>query len=86
MEDNKKFMSLDDLVKMGNENYIKMINEGKITDIFRAIGLFPNQTVTNDVLILSQMPNATCVKRMKEWKINENRRSCILWGVGKKRN
>lgn len=67
MEDNKKFMSLDDLVKMGNENYIKMINEGKITDIFRAIGLFPNQTVTNDVLILSQMPNATCVKRMKEW-------------------
>ena len=67
MEDNKKFMSLDDLVKMGNENYIKMINEGKITDIFRAIGLFPNQTVTNDVLILTQMPTATCVKRMKEW-------------------
>lgn len=67
MEDNKKFISLDDLVKMGNENYLKMINEGKITDIFRAIGLFPNQTVTNDVLILTQMPTATCVKRMKEW-------------------
>ena len=67
MEDNKKFISLDDLVKMGNENYLKMINQGKITDIFRAIGLFPNQTVTNDVLILTQMPTATCVKRMKEW-------------------
>lgn len=67
MEENKNYISLEDLTKMGNENYVKFIKENKVKDILRAIGLFPDQTITNDVLILTQKPEATCVKRMKEW-------------------
>ena len=59
--------SLDELTIKANEEFAKIVKENSVRDLIRAIGLFPDQTITNDVLILSQKPNATCVKRMKEW-------------------
>lgn len=67
MEKEKILSSLEELTSNANETYKKMIKENKIKDIIKAIGLFPDQTITNDILILSQKPDATCVKRMKEW-------------------
>ena len=66
MEENK-FTTLDDLIELSHKNYLQMLKDNKLPELLRAIGLFPDQTITNDVLILSQNPNATCVKRMKEW-------------------
>jgi len=67
MNELKTFISLEDLAKLADEQYIKMIKENKIKDIVKAIGLFPDQTITNDVLILTQNPNATHVKRLSDW-------------------
>ena len=66
MED-KKFMTLEELTAVAQDKYLEIMKENRAKDILRAIGLFPDQTITNDVLILAQKPEATCVKRMKEW-------------------
>lgn len=66
MED-KKFMTLEDLTALSQEKYMEILKQNQIKSLLRAIGLFPDQTITNDVLILSQNPDAICVKRMKEW-------------------
>src|SRR5574344_738150 len=67
MNELKTFISLEDLAKLADEQYIKMLKENKIKDIIKAIGLFPDQTITNDILILTQNPNATLVKRLSDW-------------------
>ncbi|MBR1984759.1 MAG: hypothetical protein IKA31_03375 [Clostridia bacterium] len=72
MED-KNIKALEELEKTSDEKYIQMLKNNEITKILRAIGLFPDQTITNDILILSQRPDATCVKRMRDW--NYYRRS-----------
>ncbi len=59
--------TVEDLKNKFKTDYIKMIKENKFKDLVRSIGLFPDQTIENDVLILGSNPNATCVKRMKEW-------------------
>ena len=73
MEEVKKTTTLEDLTNSANEQYRQLLSEDKLENLLRAIGLFPDQTITNDVLILSQKPDAICVKRMKEW--NYYRRS-----------
>ncbi len=80
MEQEKITSSLEELTVKAETNYKQMIKDNKIKDILRAIGLFPDQTITNDVLILSQRPDATCVKRMKEWNyykrsVNKNEKA-----------
>ncbi len=67
MTENKTYTTLEELTEKANNEYLQYLKDNKLTDILRAIGLFPDQTITNDVLILSQNPNAICVKRMKEW-------------------
>lgn len=67
MEQNKNFLTLEDLVKMSDENYTKLLKENKITNILKGIGLFSDQSIKNTVLILTQSPEATCVKRMDDW-------------------
>jgi len=79
MNDLKTFISLDDLAKLADENFVNMIKENKIKDIIRAIGMFSDQTITNDILILTQNPNATVVKRLSDWgyykrKVKENQK------------
>lgn len=65
--ENKNFITLEELTDMANSDYKKLLDEKRLPDLLRAIGLFPDQTISNDVLILSQKPDAICVKRMKEW-------------------
>lgn len=62
-----KMITLEDLTNAASENYLKFIKEGQIKSILRNIGLFCDHTIDNDVLILLQNPNATCVKRLTEW-------------------
>ena len=62
-----KMITLEDLTSAASENYLKFIKEGQIKSILRNIGLFCDHTIDNDVLILLQNPDATCVKRLTEW-------------------
>ena len=62
-----KMITLDDITSAANENYLKFLKDGQIKSILRNIGLFADHTIDNDVLILLQNPNATCVKRLTEW-------------------
>ena len=66
MED-KNIKALEELEKTSEEKYIKMLKEGSYEKLLKAIGLFPDQTIANEVLILSQKPDAICVKRMRDW-------------------
>ena len=66
MED-KKIKVLEELAKQSDEEYMKILKNNGFTKLLKAIGLFPDQAISNDILILSQKPDATCVKRMKEW-------------------
>ena len=75
----EKMITLEDLTSAANDNYLKFLKEGQVKSILRNIGLFADHTIDNDVLILLQNPNATCVKRLTEWnfykrntKKNEN--------------
>jgi len=92
MEELKTFISLEDLAKLADEQYLKMLKENKIKDIVKAIGLFPDQTITNDILILTQNPNATLVKRLSDWgyykrKVKEDQKGLkIISHVLKKYN
>ena len=63
----EKMITLEDLTNVANENYLKFLKEGQVKSILRNIGLFADHTIDNDVLILLQNPNATCVKRLTEW-------------------
>ena len=62
-----KMITLEDLTNVANENYLKFLKEGQVKSILRNIGLFADHTIDNDILILTQNPNATCVKRLTEW-------------------
>ena len=62
-----KMITLEDLTNVANENYLKFLKEGQAKSILRNIGLFADHTIDNDILILTQNPNATCVKRLTEW-------------------
>ena len=62
-----KMITLEDLTNAANENYLKFLKEGQVKSILRNIGLFADHTIDNDILILTQNPNATCVKRLTEW-------------------
>ena len=63
----EKFLTVEQLRNKAHEQYINLLKENKLTALLRAIGYFTDQTIANDVLILNANPNATCVKRMKEW-------------------
>lgn len=65
--ENKNYMTLEELIQLGNTNYLKLLKKGNIEYLLKAIGTFPDQTVTNDILILTQNQKATCVKRMLDW-------------------
>ena len=79
MTDLKTFVSLDDLAKFADDKFVQMLKENKVKDILKAIGLFSDQTITNDILIISQNPEATVVKRLSDWgyykrKVKENQK------------
>lgn len=65
--DDKNVKALEELEKTSEEKYLQLLKSGEYKKLLRAIGLFPDQTITNEVLILSQKPDAICVKRMRDW-------------------
>lgn len=76
----KTFVTVDELTKQATENYLKYLNEGKLTDILKVLGRMPDYTVLNDVLLMTQMPNITLAKRLSDWnkdgrKVKENQKS-----------
>ena len=76
----RNIKALEELTKQSDEKYIELLKNNQLTKILRAIGLFPDQTITNDVLIITQKPEATCVKRMRDWNyykrsVNKNEKA-----------
>ena len=63
----KKYTNVEELTKVADEQFIKYLNENKLTDILKMVGKMPDHTVTNSVLIMHQMPNATFTKRLTDW-------------------
>ena len=64
MEQQKTIMTLEDLIKLSDEKYLELLNNKETKTLLKTIGLFSNQTISNDVLILTQNPNATITDAM----------------------
>lgn len=76
----KNYATVESLTAQANEQYLKYMNEGRLRDILKVMGLMPDYTVMNDVLIMSQMPNVKLVKRLTGWnkdgrKVKEHQKS-----------
>ena len=72
MEENN-FSTLEGLTKTADENYIKLLKENRLQELLRAIGYFKDFSIKNDVLILTQMPEATLVNTFEEWNSKKRR-------------
>lgn len=75
MEENKNYVSVDDLIKQAEEQFKQFIKEGKYKDILLSMSNLNCYSITNQMLILAQMPQARCVNGMKVW--NYNKRNII---------
>ena len=76
----KNYATVESLTTQANEQYLKYISEGNLRDILKVMGLMPDYTVMNDVLIMSQMPDVKLVKRLTGWnkdgrKVKEHQKS-----------
>ena len=76
----KNYATVESLTAQANEQYLKYLSEGRLRDILKVMGLMPDYTVMNDVLIMSQMPNVKLVKRLTGWnkdgrKVKEHQKS-----------
>jgi len=75
MEENKTYITVDDLIKQAEEQFKQFIKEGKYKDILLSMSNLNCYSITNQMLILAQMPQARCVNGMKVW--NYNKRNII---------
>ena len=76
----KNYATVESLTTQANEQYLKYLSEGNLRDILKVMGLMPDYTVMNDVLIMSQMPDLKLVKRLTGWnkdgrKVKEHQKS-----------
>lgn len=76
----KNYATVESLTTQANEQYLKYLSEGNLRDILKVMGLMPDYTVMNDVLIMSQMPDVKLVKRLTGWnkdgrKVKEHQKS-----------
>ena len=67
MDDKKTYTTVDDLLKEADQEYLRLLNENKLTEVLQAIGTFPTLSVVNSVLIKKQMPSATKVMAFDYW-------------------
>ena len=79
----KNYATVESLTAQADEQYLKYLSEGRLRDILKVMGLMPDYTVMNDVLIMSQMPNVKLVKRLTGWnkdgrKVKEHQKSLVL--------
>ncbi len=70
MEENKTYITVDDLIKQAEEQYKQFIKDGKYKDILLSMSNLNCYSITNQLLILSQYPEASCVNGMKVWNYN----------------
>lgn len=70
MEENKIRTTVDDLIAQAEDQYAKFIKSGKYKDLLLSMSNLNCYSLTNHLLILSQMPTATCVNGMKTWNFN----------------
>ena len=55
MDDKKTYTTVDDLLKEADQEYLRLLNENKLTEVLQAIGTFPTLSVVNSVLITIQL-------------------------------
>lgn len=70
MEETKTYITVDDLLKQAEEHYKQFIKDGKYKEILLSMSNLNCYSITNQLLILSQLPEARCVNGMKVWNYN----------------
>lgn len=70
MEENKIRVTVDDLIAQAENQYSQFIKSGKYKDLLLSMSNLHCYSLANHLLILSQMPTATCVNGMKTWNFN----------------
>lgn len=69
-EENKIYTTVDDLIKQAEQQFKQFIKDGKYKDILLSMCNLNCYSITNQMLILAQKPNARCVNGMKVWNYN----------------
>ena len=75
-EEKKNYTTIADLENLAKEKYIELLKQGKLTDILDTMAKFPNITIDNDVLVMTQMPEATKIDMKEVWENIFNVWSC----------
>ena len=70
MEENKIYTTVDELIKQAEEQFKQFIKDGKYKDLLLSMSNLNCYSITNQMLILAQLPNARCVNGMKVWNYN----------------
>lgn len=70
MEENKVRTTVDDLITQAEQQYVEFLKSGKYKDLLLSMSNLNCYSLNNHLLILSQMPTATCVNGMKVWNYN----------------
>jgi len=70
MQENKTFLTAEDLVKQANTDFTIYIKNGKYKEILLSMSNLNCYSLTNQILIIAQMPKAKCVNGMKVWNYN----------------
>ena len=76
MEENKVRTTVNDLITQAEQKYVEFLKSGKYKDLLFSMSNLNCYSLSNHLLILSQMPTETCVNGMKIW--NYNHRNEIL--------
>ncbi len=57
-----------EIINKANDQYLKMVKEGKYKDVLEKFGQNGNYSLNNLLYMLSQNPNVTIAKGMNEWE------------------
>jgi len=70
MQENKNYLTAGDLIRQANADFIQYIKNGKYKDLLLSMSNLNCYSITNQILIHSQNPNAKCVNNLKVWNYN----------------
>lgn len=70
MEENAIRVTVNDLIAQAEDQYAKFLKSGKYKDLLLSMSNLNCYSLNNQLLILSQNPNATCVNSVKIWNYN----------------
>lgn len=69
-QETKTYIKVDDLIKQAEDQFKQFIKDGKYKDLLLSMSNLNGYSVSNQLLILQQLPTATCVNGMKVWNYN----------------